>query len=239
MFRKIAIAMERSLQWLPLIAVAAVLVLVLFSWLGNVNGLGLVSLLSDEGIRWTFSHLVENFSNSPVLLLMLSTVALGGVGESGLFNVGSKGLSLKQGRALLITLFVAALMATGLLMFVFMPGSVLLSATGSMVDSPLSKGLPAFVVVCVIVLSVVYGLLSGRYLSLSDIVASHTGLTRYCAPFFFHAFVAAQLVALLKYSNFFSLTGNEETWLLWLDILLYYLPFLLYVAAGLAKPEKQ
>lgn len=47
-------------------------VLALFSWIGNIYGVGEVqSLLSAEGIRWVLGHVVENYVQAPALGVVL------------------------------------------------------------------------------------------------------------------------------------------------------------------------
>ena len=94
-------------------------------------------MLSADGLRWMVAMVLENVKHSPVIEVLLGTMTLSTLTESGflpvclsLFRI-NKTLSLKKKRAFQISMVVLVLILILIGLMVFLPGAVLLSAFGT------------------------------------------------------------------------------------------------------------
>lgn len=161
----------------PLIMLAWV-VLAIFSWLGSMWGWGVKNLISPDGIRWMASNFIINIKQSPIGVVLLTLLAIGAVQKSGMWSMLSHKWSLKQKRAMSITLLVASLILLLVLGLTFIGDGVLLSPFGSISNSPLSDGLIWIIYVAVILLANIFGYTSGRFMTLADMLAADTSFIR-------------------------------------------------------------
>ena len=190
---------SRVSRWVGMAAVLLVvaeLVIVLFSWLLSAMMTdGVNPLLSGEGIRWYFGHFVD-FLASPLLVwLLLLSMAGGSFAKCGILS--------RQGYRDRLTLRFALILLTVYVLFVLVltlaPHGVLLSATGRLFPSPFSRALVPIVAFGVLLSSMTFGLVSGRFRSAADVVASLSYGVAIAAPLFLLYVLLFQLYHSLCY----------------------------------------
>ncbi|MBR5542202.1 MAG: AbgT family transporter [Bacteroides sp.] len=185
------------------------LALVLFSWIGNIYGLGEVqSLLSAEGIRWVLGHVVENYVLSPILgIVLVLFMGLGIVLRSGLYDavkrfVGrNKLLSRKERRALTLAVSVLLLYLSILVVSMFLPWNLYWNITGGWSHSPFSKGLVYLLSIGMGLAGVVYGYVSDTFRCLSDVVEGMASLIAERSFSFVSLFFIIQFFSSLEYTR--------------------------------------
>lgn len=193
------------MRYTSLFLLLLILLTSVVSWVGSIYDWGLHNLLDAEGVRWSLTHVLENFRQSPWVEVVLGLSVLGLCAESGLPQVCTPRFwqrsrrSLKKLRALQITSLILVLLLLLALYFVITPSSPLLSAFGHFFRSPLYNGLYSLILLTLTLLSIVYGGLSGRFLSLFDIVLAITCLPARMGGYFVSLFIASQLIACIHY----------------------------------------
>lgn len=156
---------------------------------------GVRSLLSGEGLRWFFGHFTDLMAQPLLVWLVVVASAIGCAHDSGI--VGAlRGLGRHSFRERMALLFASAILlffVVLIALLVLSPHAVLLSATGHVVPSPFSVAIVPTVAFLTVLSSVVYGVASGRYLSLKAIFHSlFLGIER-AAPLFILYIVVIQL----------------------------------------------
>ena len=152
------------------------------SWLLSVAGFDVPNLLSAEGIRWMFRLRPDEAMVTRFEVLVSLVVVAGAVLKSGLFNHlhelvpssqrdAQRLPTLRQRRALWLSLITAVSAISLLLLFVCLPDSPLRSATGRLWPSPFLHGLLQTVVVILVATCAVYGATSRHLRTLSDFAA--------------------------------------------------------------------
>ena len=190
---------KRLLGYLVVALVLALMALVLLSWLlSATQGGGVRSLLSSEGIRFFFGGFTDMLGKPLLVWLLLLSMAWGCLRQSGLLQFFSKPLTLHRRRQALVLMAVLLVVYVGVvLMLTLTPQAVLLSATGQLWPSPFSHALVPFVAFGV--LSVVYGLLSRRFLSVADVCQSLTAGIAAAAPLLLLYVLIMQLAGALRF----------------------------------------
>ena len=163
-----------------------------------------------------------NISCAPFAEVMSVLIAIGVLTESGFFAAFSKKASLKQKRALSLSLLVLTIMMVVIACMVLLPNAILLSPFGTLADSPFSQGLLGIICVAVVVVGNVYGLSSGRFFSLTDTIKAHVSLLIPCLPCFLSMMLTAILKESMIYSNVIPMQSTLFTVLSWC---LYLFPF--------------
>lgn len=190
---------RRINRWVGTVAVLIVvaeLVVVLLSWLLSAMMTdGVRSLLSGEGIRWYFSHFVD-FLASPLLVwLLLLSMTVGSLVKSGIRSPQG----YRDRLALRFAFILVAVYVLLVLVLTLLPHGVLLSATGRLFPSPFSRALVPIVAFGILLLSVTYGLVSGRFRSAADVVASLCYGIASSAPLFLLYVLILQFYHSLRY----------------------------------------
>lgn len=144
--------------------------LIILSWiLSTTMTEGVRSLLSSEGIRWFFGSFTGIIASPLLVWLLLALIAIGSVQKSGLTawkRHYRDRLALRVATvSLLIYLSLIALLT-------FLPHAILLSATGNLFPSAFSRSLVPIIAFGICVLSITYGVVSGRLKSLSSVIHS-------------------------------------------------------------------
>lgn len=171
--------------YFPLVLLLALPVVAVVSWIFSIYfDMDVKSLLNSDGIRWAVSNGVNNLGDAPIVGVMLTMVCLGVLWESGLVGTAStvvremkwseSGVSLKQRRALMLSIGVFELIIVVFLIMFLMPGALLLSAFGTFEASALSDGWVGLVALLIIIVSNVFGYSSGKLVKLSDFINAHT-----------------------------------------------------------------
>lgn len=155
------------------------MLLVLVSWLVSamMPESMMHSLLSGEGIRWLFSHSTTFLTTFPLVWLIFLSIAWGCFKDSTLHEVlmrvvRSQPLMYRDHISLWLVLFETVLFVAAMLALTVVPHAVLLSVTGSFFPSPFSVSIVPVFSVFICVISISYGLMSGRYHSVSDVFSS-------------------------------------------------------------------
>ncbi|MCR4957658.1 MAG: AbgT family transporter [Prevotella sp.] len=191
---------KRLIGYLAVVLLLALLALVLLSWLLSATQGGARSLLSSEGIRFFFGGFVDMLRKPLLVWLLLLSMAWGCLQTSGLLQFFSRPLALPRRRQALIFLFVITAVYAGVLLILTLtPQAVLLSATGQLWPSPFSHALIPVIAFGIILLSVVYGLLSRRFLSMADVCQSLTQGIADAAPLLLLYVLTMQLVGALRF----------------------------------------
>ncbi|KGI61086.1 hypothetical protein HMPREF3034_02473 [Prevotella sp. DNF00663] len=180
-------------------------VIILLSWLvtAAMPEEPLRSLLSSEGVRWYFGHMIENFSSPYLSWLLLLCVALGAVKSSRIFSIKFP-LTFRQRLALQLVgvellIFLAIIASLTLL-----PHAILLSVTGHLYPSSFSQGIIPIGAFALIAFSISYAVVCGEVQKIEDAFSMLTAGIITAAPLFVVYLLAVQLYA----SAVFMLTVN-------------------------------
>jgi aminobenzoyl-glutamate transport protein len=190
--------LKRLLPYLALALVLAQLLLMLVSWIYSaaIPASGVRSLLSSEGVRWFFSTFSSVLATPVLVWLLLLAAAFGCLSRSGLLTFWRSDSSR---RPLLASLSVLLLYVVIVLLMTVVPHAVLLSASGRLWPSPFSASLVPLVAFGLLLVAIVYGVLSGRFRSLSDVWESTVYGLRQSAPLLLFYILAAQLLSSLLF----------------------------------------
>jgi len=194
--RKPLLTKER-LGAVALVLLLAEVLLVILSWLLSATRMeGVRSLLSSEGIRWFFGSWQSLFASPLLVWLLLCLIAWGCLRKSGLnrfftlhsslftphsslFTLHSSLFTFRDRLALRVSLVFLVIYLVILALLTLTPHAILLSATGHLFPSAFSRSLVPVIAFGVCLVSVTFGLVSGRLRSLGDILdALSTGIAR-------------------------------------------------------------
>ncbi|MCR4809552.1 MAG: AbgT family transporter [Prevotella sp.] len=192
---------KRTFGYLAAMLLLALVVLVLVSWLlSATQGEGVRSLLSSEGIRFFFGCFTDMLRKPLLVWLLLLSMAWGCLCESGLLQFFSEPLPRHRRRQTLILLSVVTAIYIGMMMLLTVtPQAVLLSATGQLWPSPFSHALVPVIAFGIVMLSVAYGLMARRFLSIADVCQSLTHGIVLAAPLFLLYILVMQFVGALRF----------------------------------------
>ena len=156
-----------------LVLLLAELVLILLSWILFAIGEEEVrSLLSSEGIRWFVGGFTTMVSSPLLVWLIILLMAFGAFQKSGLISLtdASYQMTYRDKTALRVAIvFLLAYIAVILLMTVI-PHAILLSATGALFPSPFSRSIVPLTAFGIALVSIIYGIMSGRLRDIKDIL---------------------------------------------------------------------
>ena len=176
----------------------AELLLVLASWL--LSTLPVVearSLLSGGGIRWLMGQMSDCMATPLLVWILLLGMGIASVRQSGLLAVFKPG-GPKPDR---IALWSVVLIAIALLLTA-VPHAIMLSATGSLFPSPFCAALVPMFALGLCLLGMVYGVLSGRFASLTDLYEVLLSGIRSCAVVLLFYLLLSQLYFTVTYAFF-------------------------------------
>jgi len=199
--------MRRLYTWMVCTLAVAQLLLVLLSWLLSAAMTeGVRSMLSGVGVRWFFGSFVDVLASPWLVWLLLLAMAGGSLWESRLLHVAVRrpaksnaAPNYRQRVALLTVVAFLLLYVAAIVALTAIPHAVLLSATGRLFPSAFSRALVPVVAFGVAVAGMVFGLMSGRFQTVADAVASLSNGVSRCAPLFLLYILAAQLLASLHF----------------------------------------
>ena len=199
--------MRRLYTWMVCTLAVAQLLLVLLSWLLSAAMTeGVRSMLSGVGVRWFFGSFVDVLASPWLVWLLLLARAGGSLWESRLLHVAVRrpaksnaAPNYRQRVALLTVVAFLLLYVAAIVALTAIPHAVLLSATGRLFPSAFSRALVPVVAFGVAVAGMVFGLMSGRFQTVADAVASLSNGVSRCAPLFLLYILAAQLLASLHF----------------------------------------
>lgn len=181
--------------------------LVCLSWLLSVVGEPVRNLLSPEGIRWIFSNASSGFMNEPFSYFLQFVLMIGAFRASGLTHAlgsllrwpGCIAATYRQRRALFFSGVIALVYVGIILLLVFLPHAVLLSATGNLFPSPFSEGLVWATTTGVMLIALVYGTMSNTLRTFQEVIHVFYAGLEYYAVWIVVAILAAEFYAALDY----------------------------------------
>ena len=186
--------------------VVAELLLVILSWLLSATRLeGVRSLLSSEGVRWFFGSFTEMVASPLLVWLLLGLCAWGCLQRSGLLTFSPfhlftfSPLTYRDKVAMRVSLVFLVLYLIVIALLTLAPHAILLSATGLLFPSAFSRSLVPIVCFGLCLVSLVFGLISGRLHGLADILeALSTGIAQGASLIIIYLF-AIQLYESLRF----------------------------------------
>lgn len=180
------------------VLVLAQLLLMLVSWIWSaaVPASGVRSMLSSEGIRWFLGHFTDLLATPLLVWILLLAAAYGCVVSSGLLR-GQR--SYRAQRARVVTILFAAIYVGVVLLMTVVPHAVLLSADGSLWPSPFSSSLVPLVSFGIMAAALIYGTVSGSFLTLGHAVQSLVRGLQSAAPLLLLYILLAQLYYSLSF----------------------------------------
>lgn len=159
---------RRLAAWLGCVLLLAELILILVSWLLSATMTeGVRSLLSSEGIRWFFGSFVGIMASPLLVWLLLSLIAWGSLQKSGLLAMQQ---SYREKVALRSALLLLILYVVVILLLTVTPNAFLLSITGSLFPSAFSRSLVPIIAFGIVLMSISFGVMSGRINSLPAVL---------------------------------------------------------------------
>ena len=185
--RRIPLLSKEGLGVVGLILLLSEALLFILSWLLSATRMeGVRSLISSEGIRWFrwFFGSWQTLFASPLLVwLLLCLIAWGSLRKSGLIRFftfsPSHPFTFRDRLALRVSLVFLVIYLVILALLTLTPHAILLSATGHLFPSAFSRSLVPVIAFGVCLVSVTFGLVSGRLRSLADILdALSNGIAR-------------------------------------------------------------
>lgn len=217
--------MNRFLNRLPLTFFALTVVITVLSWVGNVYEWGVNNLLCADGIRWAVANIIYNFTDSPIGEIILLLLGLSVLTESGFLTFWKSAKSIKQKRAMQITIVAIVVYCLTIFCLLFTSHAVLLSAFGTLRESAFQQGAYGLLLLGIIIAGNLYGYFSGTFSSVKDSVLAHTSLILRISPYFVTAFVASEFVGSMYYV--FVIGDGMSNFI---DFIVFYVPLFLYFA---------
>ena len=197
---------EKITTWLALLTVgllAAQALLFLVSWLVTAMrpDTAMHSLLSSEGIRWFFGSFVGNVASPLLVWILVLAMAFSVMADTRLLQDirHLAALPYRPRFALQFVAFELFLFIVVVVISALVPHAPLLSVTGQLFPSSFSRSLIPMIAFCVILMSVTYGLLSGKMKSWDEAFLSITRGVSRVAPLILVYIVAAELFCSLMY----------------------------------------
>ena len=187
-----------------LVLVMSELFLVILSWLLSATRMdGVRSLLSSEGVRWFFGSFTDMVASPLLVWLLLGLCAWGSLQRSGLFlffnSQSQVSYRYREKVAMRVSLVFLVIYLGIIALLTLAPHAILLSATGSLFPSAFSRSLVPIVSFGLCLVSLVFGLMSGRLRGLADILeAFSTGIAQ-GAPLIIVYLFAVQLYESLRF----------------------------------------
>ncbi len=183
---------------LMLLLLIAEVVLILLSWILSAMRVdGVRSMLSGEGVRWFFGNFASMVASPWLAWLLLLLVALGCLQKSGLIR--QPHTSYRDRMALRLTFVFLVLYVGVCFSLTAIPHAVLLSSTGSLFPSPFSHSIIPILSFGIILVSVSFGLVSGRFQTLADVLDALSFGCRKGAPLFIFYILLIQLYESLRF----------------------------------------
>ena len=190
--RRIPLLGKEGLGVVGLILLLSEVLLFILSWLLSATRMeGVRSLISSEGIRWFFGSWQTLFASPLLVWLILCLIAWGSLRKSGLIRFftfspfhpftfsPSHPFTFRDRLALRVSLVFLVIYLGILALLTLTPHAILLSATGHLFPSAFSRSLVPVIAFGVCLVSITFGLVSGRLRSLADILdALSNGIAR-------------------------------------------------------------
>ncbi len=168
------------------------LALIFLSWLYSAAfpSSEVRSLLSGEGLRFLLGGYAGMMASPVLVWLLLFFIAYGITKDSRMLH--RPGTFLERRAAYLSAILLCVIIAVVLLLSV-VPHAILLSATGRIWPSPFSAALPTMLCSSMILLSAVYGFVSGVFRAADDVYNSAVHGLSAGAPFLLFYLLLGQI----------------------------------------------
>ena len=170
--------MKRVCAILALLLTVLQTILVFGSWIVSaaIPDSQIRPLIGAGGLRWLFSSFAQDLASPLLVYIILVTLATNVFMNSGMGELVKPKTKMNMQKRFALNVVLAELLAFIVLMVLLtaIPHAVLLSVTGELFPSSFSKGLIPLLWFVVTILSVTYGLVSGRLGSGFDIWNSIT-----------------------------------------------------------------
>lgn len=156
---------------------------------------GVRSLLGSEGVRWMLGRFTDMLAGRPLSCLLLLSVAWGCVRSSGILRIFRRRAMLQYRERIALGFVVClSLGYAGVLAWLtLMPHAVLLSVIGALFPSPFSASLIPVISFGACLVAVVYGIVSGRFRTVTDVYRSLFCGIAIASPLFFLYILLIQL----------------------------------------------
>lgn len=151
--------MKRLAYIICLIELALLILVPLAAWLASVLNYDVVNLVSEEGLRWLFSHGGKALLSLQLAFVVLFVSAIGAVEESSIARDIRQFRQNRKAYTLSGIFFFLSLVA--LLFPVFVSHNALLGVTGTLLPSPWLMGAPLALCVVSITTSIIYSAVKG------------------------------------------------------------------------------
>ncbi len=179
--------------------IVAQLVLCLLSWIctAAMPETFARSLLSAEGIRFYFGYLCESISSPYLVWLLFLSMAYGTFRKSGILQYDKSEYRHRVAQRLVwaeLAVCVVIMLALTLL-----PDAILLNVMAGWSNSSFSRGIVPYLSLCIVVMSVSYGLASDHMKCLDDVFGAMTRGIGYGAPIVLIYILLVQLVSSLLF----------------------------------------
>ena len=184
------------------------------------------SVLGVAGIRWAVRSAASVLGNAPVGNALMLFMAIGAGRGSGLFRAVARyrRLSPKEITSFYISMVVLAVYISLIVLGVFAGSHLLLGITGTLKGSPLHEGFMFLLMLAVCLPSLVYGLSTETFRTVSDCVDAFCTILRPFAHFLITMLIGAQLLQTLEYTNIDALLGITDGVMRVISFLVYWLP---------------
>ena len=192
-----SLKITKTIAWLALFLCVAQVVLVFLSW--GISAVfpdaSIRSLLSSEGIRWFFGNFTKNLATPMLVWLLLGSIAYGALVESEIVTAIShpQRLTYREQFAMRVIYVVIFVYIMVLLLLTVVPHAVLLSVTGALFPSSFSDSIVAIVCFGISLVSVIYGVMSGRFANLVEVFNALTIGITYTLPLWLLYILMAEL----------------------------------------------
>jgi len=155
------------------------------------------SLLSPEGIRWFFGSFASNLATPWLVGLLLCSIALGALQQSGLLSY-DRSIYRQRNAMRLVWVELAAFISV-LLLLTLVPHAILLNVMGGFAASSFSRSLLPYLCFMVIVVSLSFGIASERLDSIEAIGEAMSDGIRLTAPLYVLYILVIQLYSSVCY----------------------------------------
>ncbi|MDO5447147.1 MAG: AbgT family transporter [Prevotellaceae bacterium] len=159
----------KTLSKIILLLICFQALLILFSWIGDAYGMSVHSLLSASGTRWAFGKLTAAIA-TPYLVWLLIIGATYGIMVGAGYNFHPTTYRHRLAWRTVFALFI--LFVASIILLAFVPHAVLLNVAGSLYPSPFLSSIVPFCALFLIVASMLYGSIVGRYHNFSAVISA-------------------------------------------------------------------
>ena len=213
----------------------ATLMLVLLSWIGSVNDWPVQNMLSAEGLRLTLRHAMAHVHRSPLIPVLILSMAVSLTCTSGLLKAllqqmrawGGRGyLSHKRQRALQLATLTFIIYMVCVAVATFSPFAILLGVTGTLNRSPFVDGIVPIVSLAFILPGILFGIASGEFRNDREVLTGMCRLPIALMDYFIYLLVASLFLGTLQSSLLDAFMGIGERGVRWIGYVLYYVPLI-------------